>query len=434
MHDTGKLAIPEHILNKPGQLTGVRIRNDEAHANIGADILSPSSSRFRSCPSCDIIMRAGMETAIRTGSAGSRIPLGARILAVVDCFDALTSDRPYRRALPRNRALDVILAQRGRMYDPNVVDALMSVQDDIVAEELATERDAHFGLPDAGNHANQAVKVISPSEPASAIAALQMAGRLGGIMGATATRSGSARRCTNSSRPPRPDSRWWCRLDAKLDALRVRAASGFTGARSTAWRSRLEPAFAGWVASSPPPISSAALQSLENTTASPVIPVHGSCQHPLTSNSFLPPPHARAHAARDANQTTPPPSPLLWPRPHLHHRSEDLNIPPALATAAVGKHVSPAARRLVGTSSTTTACRRLTTTTSTHTHLQQSPQHEQSTLSSTRRHLLNLPQSSSSPWCQLVSVVVSSPVFNRSVNSSSVAFQSDQGCGAIRWI
>ena len=116
LHDTGKLAIPEHILNKPDKLTQSEFETMKLHANIGADILSPIEFPFPVVP----IVRHHHESWDGNGYPdqlrGEQIPLGARILAVVDCFDALTSDCPYRRALARDRALEIILAQSGRMY------------------------------------------------------------------------------------------------------------------------------------------------------------------------------------------------------------------------------------------------------------------------------------------------------------------------------
>ena len=155
------------------------------------------------------------------------------------------------------------------MYDPNVVDALMSVQDDIVAEELATERDAHFGLPDAGNHANQAVKVISPSEPVSAIATLQMAGRLGEIVG---RHRDTARLCEAlheqlSTTTPGLTMVVY-QLDAKLDALRVRTASGVHRRAVDGLVIKVGAGLTGWVAAHRTPIvNSQAALDLENTAS-----------------------------------------------------------------------------------------------------------------------------------------------------------------------
>ena len=122
LHDVGKLAIPEHILNKPGRLTPAEFERMKSHARIGAEILSEVDFPYPLVP----IVRHHHEnwdgTGYPEGLKGSEIPIGARILAVVDCFDALTSNRPYRRALSMAGALDIIDARRSKMYDPAVVD------------------------------------------------------------------------------------------------------------------------------------------------------------------------------------------------------------------------------------------------------------------------------------------------------------------------
>jgi putative nucleotidyltransferase with HDIG domain len=122
LHDIGKLAIPEHILNKPGRLTAAEFERMKSHARIGAEILSEVDFPYPLVP----IVRHHHEnwdgTGYPAGLKSREIPIGARILAVVDCFDALTSNRPYRRALSMSEALEIIDGRRGRMYDPVVVD------------------------------------------------------------------------------------------------------------------------------------------------------------------------------------------------------------------------------------------------------------------------------------------------------------------------
>ena len=118
LHDMGKLAIPEHILNKPGKLTPAEFEKMKMHASIGADILSSIDFPTRSFRSSAITMRIGMGRGIRTVYIGTAIPIGARILSVVDCFDALTSDRPYRPALTTEAALAILAERRATMYDP----------------------------------------------------------------------------------------------------------------------------------------------------------------------------------------------------------------------------------------------------------------------------------------------------------------------------
>jgi len=122
LHDMGKLAIPEHILNKPGKLTGAEFDKMKLHADIGADLLSAVKFPYPVVP----IVRHHHEqwngNGYPAGISGTDIPLGARILSVVDCFDALTSDRPYRPRLSTEEAFATILKGRGSLYDPLVVD------------------------------------------------------------------------------------------------------------------------------------------------------------------------------------------------------------------------------------------------------------------------------------------------------------------------
>lgn len=133
LHDMGKLAIPEHILNKPGKLTGAEFEKMKLHASIGAEILSSIEFPYPVVP----IVRHHHEnwdgTGYPDGICGVDIPIGARILSVVDCFDALTSDRPYRPALTTSAALDIVLQRRGSMYDPLVVDTFVNVQGSLAA-------------------------------------------------------------------------------------------------------------------------------------------------------------------------------------------------------------------------------------------------------------------------------------------------------------
>jgi putative nucleotidyltransferase with HDIG domain len=127
LHDTGKLAVPERILNKPGKLTPAEFETMKLHVDAGADILSSIDFPYPVVP----IVRAHHEnwdgTGYPNGLKGAEIPIGARILSVVDCYDALTSDRPYRTAMTDNEALALIRARRGTFYDPAVVDTFERV-------------------------------------------------------------------------------------------------------------------------------------------------------------------------------------------------------------------------------------------------------------------------------------------------------------------
>ena len=131
LHDTGKLAVPERILNKPGKLTPAEFETMKLHVDVGADILSSIDFPYPVVP----IVRAHHEnwdgTGYPNGLKGLEIPIGARILSVVDCYDALVSDRPYRAAMTDDEALAIIRARRGTMYDPAVVDTFERVCRDI---------------------------------------------------------------------------------------------------------------------------------------------------------------------------------------------------------------------------------------------------------------------------------------------------------------
>ena len=127
LHDMGKLAIPDRILNKPGKLSTAEYEIVKLHSAVGADILAAIEFPFPVVP----IVRHHHEnwdgSGYPDGLAGTDIPIGARILSVVDCFDALTSDRPYRSKLPDDAALAILKNRRGTMYDPVVVDALLEI-------------------------------------------------------------------------------------------------------------------------------------------------------------------------------------------------------------------------------------------------------------------------------------------------------------------
>jgi diguanylate cyclase (GGDEF)-like protein/putative nucleotidyltransferase with HDIG domain len=124
LHDIGKLAVPEQILSKPGLLTQEEFEKMKIHPTIGAEILKRVQFPY---PVVPVVLShhekwdgTGYPNALR----GEDIPIGARILSVVDCFDALTSERPYRRGMSTEDAMKHILAESGISFDPRVVGAL----------------------------------------------------------------------------------------------------------------------------------------------------------------------------------------------------------------------------------------------------------------------------------------------------------------------
>src|SRR5215469_12329986 len=124
LHDIGKLAVPEHIVSKPGKLTPEEFEKMKIHPIIGAEILEQVEFPYPVVP----IVRAHHEkwdgSGYPNGLKGEEIPIGARILAAVDCLDALASDRQYRRALPLDEAMARVVADAGKAFDPRVVEIL----------------------------------------------------------------------------------------------------------------------------------------------------------------------------------------------------------------------------------------------------------------------------------------------------------------------
>jgi diguanylate cyclase (GGDEF)-like protein/putative nucleotidyltransferase with HDIG domain len=124
LHDIGKLAVPEHILTKPGKLTLQEYEKMKIHPLVGAEILKQVNFPYPVAP----IVKAHHErwdgTGYPVGLKGDEIPRGARILSAVDCLDALASDRQYRRALPLDQAMAFVLNESGTGFDPEVVEIL----------------------------------------------------------------------------------------------------------------------------------------------------------------------------------------------------------------------------------------------------------------------------------------------------------------------
>ena len=138
MHDIGKIGIPDRILLKPGKLEGEEWTTMQTHAAIGASILGGHRGGLLALASQ--IALAHHEkydgSGYPHGLAGEAIPLAARIVAIADVFDALTSARPYKPAWPVERALDYLREQRGRHFDPALVDLFMTVLPEVAAIRL----------------------------------------------------------------------------------------------------------------------------------------------------------------------------------------------------------------------------------------------------------------------------------------------------------
>jgi putative nucleotidyltransferase with HDIG domain len=136
LHDIGKLAVPEYIISKPGKLTREEFEKMKIHPVVGAEILDRVRFPYPVVP----IVRSHHEkwdgSGYPAGLSGEQIPLGARILAAVDCLDALASDRQYRRALPLDRAMEIVAGDAGTAFDPKIIAILQRRY--VELEKLAT--------------------------------------------------------------------------------------------------------------------------------------------------------------------------------------------------------------------------------------------------------------------------------------------------------
>ncbi|MFC1904711.1 HD domain-containing phosphohydrolase [Chloroflexota bacterium] len=156
MHDIGKIGIPDRVLQKPGKLDDDEWVIMRQHAAIGAEILKDASADFIKLAESIAISHHEKwnGSGYPNGVQGADIPLGGRIVALADVFDALTSERPYKAPFPLEKALAIIKEGRESHFDPELVDAFSSIEDEIKKElgfwkfmqaEPASEED---GMPD----------------------------------------------------------------------------------------------------------------------------------------------------------------------------------------------------------------------------------------------------------------------------------------------
>ncbi|MFY9588887.1 MAG: HD-GYP domain-containing protein [Actinomycetota bacterium] len=138
LHDIGKIGIPERILSKPGPLTDDEWAIMRTHPLLGAQILSPVKFLHPALPIVEAHHEKWDGSGYPRGLRGEDIPLGARIFALVDAFDAMTSDRPYRRSLTFEQALEQISKSGGTQFDPEVVRCFVELCEDSESGRIFT--------------------------------------------------------------------------------------------------------------------------------------------------------------------------------------------------------------------------------------------------------------------------------------------------------
>lgn len=139
LHDVGKINVSDTILNKPGKLTDEEFEIMKTHTTAGGNIIS---SLIDKVPDSDYLYEAKNLAMYHhekwngkgypSGLAGEDIPLSARVMAVADVFDALVSNRCYKKGFPYDKALGIIQEERGRQFDPRIVDAFFAAEDQIL--------------------------------------------------------------------------------------------------------------------------------------------------------------------------------------------------------------------------------------------------------------------------------------------------------------
>jgi diguanylate cyclase (GGDEF)-like protein/putative nucleotidyltransferase with HDIG domain len=139
LHDIGKLAVPEHILSKPGPLTQEEFQKIRIHPQVGAEIISGVPFPYPVAPLILSHHERWDGKGYPAGLKGSEIPLGARILTVVDYFDALMSERPYHKAMALDAATGLLRQESGKALDPRIVELFIDMYPDLSAEADASQ-------------------------------------------------------------------------------------------------------------------------------------------------------------------------------------------------------------------------------------------------------------------------------------------------------
>jgi len=134
LHDIGKLAVPEHILSKPGPLTQEEFQKIRIHPQVGAEIIAAVPFPYPVAPLIMSHHERWDGKGYPQGLAGADIPLGARILTIVDYYDAVTTPRPYHKALSYDSAIGLLRHEAGRALDPQLVPMFIELLPSLIAE------------------------------------------------------------------------------------------------------------------------------------------------------------------------------------------------------------------------------------------------------------------------------------------------------------
>jgi diguanylate cyclase (GGDEF)-like protein/putative nucleotidyltransferase with HDIG domain len=144
LHDIGKLAVPEHILSKPGPLTQEEFQKIRIHPQVGAEIIAAVPFPYPVAPLILSHHERWDGKGYPQGLSAEAIPVGARILTIVDYYDAVTTERPYHKALTHESAVGLLRHESGRALDPQLVKTFVALLPSLIAEANAAEPREHI--------------------------------------------------------------------------------------------------------------------------------------------------------------------------------------------------------------------------------------------------------------------------------------------------
>ena len=268
LHDIGKLAVPEHILSKPGPLTQEEFQKIRVHPQVGAEIISAVPFPYPVAPLILSHHERWDGKGYPQGLKGEEIPLGARILSVVDYYDALTSDRPYHKAMTADAALALLQQEAGRALDPAVVQMFVKMAADleVAAETIETATPRRLSLEPTNERGRPAVGFQPESTKANTVfedialahreiyALYEIAQTMGTSLGVADTMALISSKLSNLV----PFSA--CALflfDEEADTLRCRFATGVEADAIGTMSVRAGQGLAGWVARNRRPLVNA---------------------------------------------------------------------------------------------------------------------------------------------------------------------------------
>jgi len=255
LHDIGKLAVPEHILSKPGPLTQEEFQKIRIHPQIGAEIIAAVPFPYPVAPLILSHHERWDGKGYPQGLIGEDIPIGARILTVVDYYDAVTTERPYHKALSNESAIGLLKHEAGRALDPKLVPLFVELLPTLASQFGGRTEDVQESEPAAVLPGSTAVGLVAPGA-ASAFENIALAHReiyaLYEIAQSMGTSLGvSDTMALISSKVSKIVSWSGCALylhQAETDTLKCRFAAGVDAPKLLHATLKVGHGLAGWVA------------------------------------------------------------------------------------------------------------------------------------------------------------------------------------------